>query len=212
MKALKSKETELSKIVIQKEKLSYEVESMRSIVLEQKRKRVDMQKKMHEDAALFQSEKTKLKQSEVQSRRREMLAQKSLSTLGDQLLTKERVWKSRLEVMERKSKLLQDQLMLKKERAQDGHMHRIDKTAALSGEKMRAMKKGIDREVAQQTKVALLRSQLSQAIAQRMKATKRNAVKQQTARVEGTNIDHQRKGDKVTFCPVNRHRELLRRR
>lgn len=66
MKALKSKESELSKITTQKDKLSNEVSNMRTVVDEQKKQRTNLQKKMREDNATFQNEKVKLKFSEVQ--------------------------------------------------------------------------------------------------------------------------------------------------
>lgn len=65
MKALKSKESELSKITTQKDKLANEVSNMRTVVDEQKKQRTHMQKKMREDSATFQNEKVKLKFSEV---------------------------------------------------------------------------------------------------------------------------------------------------
>ena len=65
MKALKSKESELSKITTQKDKLANEVSSMRTVVDEQKKQRTTLQKKMRDDNATFQNEKEKLKFSEV---------------------------------------------------------------------------------------------------------------------------------------------------
>lgn len=65
MKALKSKESELSKITTQKDKLANEVSNMRTVVDEQKKQRTNLQKKMREDNATFQNEKVKLKFSEV---------------------------------------------------------------------------------------------------------------------------------------------------
>jgi len=65
MKALKSKESELSKVEVQKEKLTNEVCDMRDAVQEQKKQKVDLQKKMREDVTIFQCEKSKLKHSEV---------------------------------------------------------------------------------------------------------------------------------------------------
>jgi len=53
---------------------------------------------------------------QIQSKRREQLAQQSLSKLGNQLQNKEKVWKGQLDAMERQSKLLKEQL-LKKEQA-----------------------------------------------------------------------------------------------
>ena len=67
MKALKSKESELSKITTQKDKLANEVSNMRTVVDEQKKQRTTLQRKMREDNATFQTEKDKLKFSEVLS-------------------------------------------------------------------------------------------------------------------------------------------------
>jgi len=174
LKALKAKESELSKVVVQKEKLVHEVSDMRCIVQEQKKQKVDLQKKMREEVTVFQCEKSKLQQSELQSKRREMMAQRSLNKLGNQIENKERVWKSQLEAMERQSKLLKQQLTKKEQvKLLKQAVEHAPGSSQMSSSKINELKGWVQIEMQQHTQVALLRNQLSQALSRKNKAAKR---------------------------------------
>eukprot|EP01038_Epipyxis_sp_PR26KG_P007107 gene7107-9696_t len=103
MKLLRAKEAEFSRIVIQKDNLNKEVTDMRIVVVEYKKKRVEMQKQLREEVSIHRKEKAKLITIEQQSKKREQLAHQSLQRLEEKLINKEKVWKGHLLAKEQES-------------------------------------------------------------------------------------------------------------
>lgn len=108
MKLLRQKESEFGKVSTQKARLATEVDGMRRVVEENKRRRAELQRKMKEEAVLHRNEKVQIKAAEVQARRGELQAQQSVVRLEGQLQSREKVWKAQLESKEREAKALKD--------------------------------------------------------------------------------------------------------
>eukprot|EP00981_Chlorochromonas_danica_P006569 scaffold1435_cov162-Ochromonas_danica.AAC.3 len=100
VKVLRAKEIEFNKICRAKEKLVKELEATKSKVLEYKRKKVDMMKKMREETVAHQVESKQLKFNELQSKRHLAKAEISLQRIEQKLTNQEKCWKLKLEAKE----------------------------------------------------------------------------------------------------------------
>jgi hypothetical protein len=185
VKMLKAKEVEYNRVNIQKEKMSKEVEVIKKECDEQKRRKVELQRKMRDENVHHQREKKELKQSEFQSQRREKQARKSIVRLEGTLTNRERVWKGQLEAKERETNRLRD-LVQKQQNVKD--MNRLTVSAKvdkgglsaenslvvekISSERVAELRMITDNELLVQSELAAAKDELQTLLQQRGKAAR----------------------------------------
>jgi hypothetical protein len=108
LKELRTKESEYSRVIQQKETLSKEADALRKDLETSVKKRGELLRKMKEEGSSHLAEKTRLQHAEVQSKRRELQAQHQLQELKNQFQSKERVLRGQLESKDRENKQLKE--------------------------------------------------------------------------------------------------------
>ena len=173
---------------------------MKKVIDEQKRLKVELQKKMRSENSAHAMEKSKILQSELQSKRREQIAQNNVNKLGHQLMNKEKVWKGQINAMERESSKLKD-LLKKQQYVKSSNDSKIIRTAStenitsssiLPSSRVIELKSWITKEVDDQAERTSFQEQLSHEIHLRSKAAKDliDMRKQKTDSINSSGVEN----------------------